>query len=49
MKYMAQHIGTTLSEVPLNEYLMLSVVFESRLDFTSLLPCFEPAQYKGIC
>lgn len=38
---MAQHIDTTLSEVPLNEYLMFSIVFESRLGFSTafLLDC----------
>lgn len=41
MKYMAQHIDTTLSKVPLNEYLMFSIVFESRPDFSTpfLLVC----------
>jgi len=33
-----------------NEYLMFSIVFVfQHCLFTSLLPCFGPNQYKGIC
>ncbi len=47
MKYMAQHIDTTLPEVPLNEYLMFFVVSESRLDFSTaflLVCCYALSQ-----
>lgn len=50
MKYMAQHIDTTLSEVPWNEYLMFFIVFESRLDFSTafLLVCCHALSLPSI-